>query len=180
MNKKHWEDCARSGSFQHKLQHRCFQLWCLPAFKTRLLYKLWFVGIYSEKFSFLLYIFYFLVRAEIRRRSIITNVSFFAFQKKTLYYFRLKAETLPDTRSERLHVVLVITPGCKKGSGNRVLHSNIYSSRTQRLFSSIQGGQRLITSERRSVVLAPFVSTKVKPIYFWFSIHATILPRSSV
>ena len=30
------KDCARSGSFQHKLQHRCFQLWCLPAFLTSL------------------------------------------------------------------------------------------------------------------------------------------------
>ena len=28
------KDCARSGSFQHKLQHRCFQIWCLPAFIT--------------------------------------------------------------------------------------------------------------------------------------------------
>ena len=26
------KDCAWSGSFQHKLEHRCFQLWCLPAF----------------------------------------------------------------------------------------------------------------------------------------------------
>ena len=48
---------ARSGSFQHELQHRCFQLWRLPAFKTRLLYKPWFVGLYSEKLPFLLYIF---------------------------------------------------------------------------------------------------------------------------
>ena len=30
------KDCARSGSFQHNLQHRCFQLWCLPAFITSL------------------------------------------------------------------------------------------------------------------------------------------------
>ena len=28
------KDCARSGSFQHKLQHRCFLIWCLPAFIT--------------------------------------------------------------------------------------------------------------------------------------------------
>ena len=35
------KDCARSGNFQHKLQHRCFQLWCLPAFITSRLYKLW-------------------------------------------------------------------------------------------------------------------------------------------
>ena len=28
------KDCAQSGSFQHYLQHRCFQLWCLPAFLT--------------------------------------------------------------------------------------------------------------------------------------------------
>ena len=28
------KDCARSGSFQYYLQHRCFQLWCLPAFLT--------------------------------------------------------------------------------------------------------------------------------------------------
>ena len=28
------KDCARSRSFQHYLQHRCFQLWCLPAFLT--------------------------------------------------------------------------------------------------------------------------------------------------
>ena len=126
---------------------------------------------------------HFLLSGQSRDKASLNNYKCILFclpRKKTLYYFRLKAETLPDTRSERLHVVLVITPGCKKGSGNRVLHGNIYSSRTQRLFSSIQGGQRLITSERRSVVLAPFVSTKVKPIYFWFSIHATILPRSSV
>ena len=32
------KDCARSGSFQHKLQQHCFQLWCLPAFLTSLLY----------------------------------------------------------------------------------------------------------------------------------------------
>ena len=91
-------------------------------------------------------------------------------EKKTLYYFRLKAETLPDTCSECLHVVLVIPPGCKKGSPcwrnldswveNQVLYGNIYSSITQRLFSSIQGGQRLITSERRSVVLAPLLVKK--------------------
>ena len=31
---KKTKDCARSGSFQHKLQHRCFQLWCLPAVIT--------------------------------------------------------------------------------------------------------------------------------------------------
>ena len=31
------KDCARSGSFQHKLQHRCFHLWCLPGFLTTLL-----------------------------------------------------------------------------------------------------------------------------------------------
>ena len=30
------KDCARSVSFQHKLQHRCFQLQCLPAFITSL------------------------------------------------------------------------------------------------------------------------------------------------
>ena len=36
------KDCAWSGSFQHKLQHRCFQLWCLPAFPASLLYYLWF------------------------------------------------------------------------------------------------------------------------------------------
>ena len=34
------KDCARSGSFQHKLQHHCFQLWCLPGFLTSLLYQL--------------------------------------------------------------------------------------------------------------------------------------------
>ena len=28
------KDCAWSGGFQHKLQHRCFQIWCLPAFIT--------------------------------------------------------------------------------------------------------------------------------------------------
>ena len=28
------KDCARSGSFQHNLQHHCFQLWCLPGFLT--------------------------------------------------------------------------------------------------------------------------------------------------
>ena len=27
-------DCARSGSFQHNLQHRCLQLWCLTVFIT--------------------------------------------------------------------------------------------------------------------------------------------------
>ena len=43
---------------------------------------------------------------------------------------------------------------------NKGLHGNIYSSITQRLFSSIQGGQRLITSERRSVVLAPLLVKK--------------------
>lgn len=43
---------------------------------------------------------------------------------------------------------------------NQVLHGNIYSSITQRLFSSIQGGQRLITSERRSAVLAPLLIKK--------------------
>ena len=34
------KDCARSGSFQHKLclQHCCFQIWCLLAFLTSLLY----------------------------------------------------------------------------------------------------------------------------------------------
>ena len=37
------KDCARSGSFQHKLQHhKCFQLWCLPGFLTSVLYWLWF------------------------------------------------------------------------------------------------------------------------------------------
>ena len=35
------KDCARSGSFQQKLQHHCFQLWCLPGFLTSLLYWLW-------------------------------------------------------------------------------------------------------------------------------------------
>ena len=35
---KQTKDCARSGIFQHKVQHRCFQLWCLPAFITSLLY----------------------------------------------------------------------------------------------------------------------------------------------
>ena len=30
------KDCARLVSFYHKLQHRCFQLWCLPAFITSL------------------------------------------------------------------------------------------------------------------------------------------------
>ena len=34
------EDCARTGSFQHKLQHRFFSAWCLPAFITSLLYQL--------------------------------------------------------------------------------------------------------------------------------------------
>ena len=28
------KDCAWSGSFQHKLQHHCFRLRCLPAFIT--------------------------------------------------------------------------------------------------------------------------------------------------
>ena len=32
------KDCTRSGSFQHEIQHRCFQLWCLPALITSLLY----------------------------------------------------------------------------------------------------------------------------------------------
>ena len=36
------KDCVGWGSFQHNLQHRCFQLWCLPGFLTSLLYKLWF------------------------------------------------------------------------------------------------------------------------------------------
>ena len=40
MNKQ-TKDCAWPGSFQHKLHHHCFQLWCLPAFLTSLLYKLW-------------------------------------------------------------------------------------------------------------------------------------------
>ena len=31
------KDCAGSRSFQHKLQNRWFQLWCLPAFITILL-----------------------------------------------------------------------------------------------------------------------------------------------
>ena len=31
------KDCARSGSFQHNLQHHCFQLWCLSGFLTSLL-----------------------------------------------------------------------------------------------------------------------------------------------
>ena len=168
VNKKHWEDHARSESFQHKLQHRCFQLWRLPAFKTRLLYKPWFVGIYSEKLPFLLYIF--ILSGQSRDKASLNNYKGILFglpRKKTLYYFRLKAETLPDTCSECLHVVLVIPPGCKKGSPwwrnldswveNQVLHGNIYSSITQRLFSSIQGGQRLITSERRSVVLSPLL-----------------------
>ena len=43
---------------------------------------------------------------------------------------------------------------------NKVLHGSIYSSITQRLFSNIQWGQRLTTSERGSVVLALFVSKK--------------------
>ena len=43
---------------------------------------------------------------------------------------------------------------------NKVLHGNIYSSMTQRLFSNVQEGQRLTTSEMRSVVLALFVSKK--------------------
>ena len=30
------KDCARLGSFQHKLHHHCFQFWCLPAFLTSL------------------------------------------------------------------------------------------------------------------------------------------------
>ena len=32
------KDCTRSGSFQHEIQHLCFQLWCLPALITSLLY----------------------------------------------------------------------------------------------------------------------------------------------
>ena len=28
------KNCVRSRSFQHKLQHLCFHLWCLPAFLT--------------------------------------------------------------------------------------------------------------------------------------------------
>ena len=43
---------------------------------------------------------------------------------------------------------------------NKVLHGNIYSSITQRLFSNVQGGQRLTTSQRGPVVLALFVSKK--------------------
>ena len=35
------KDCARSGSFEHNPQHRCFRLWCLRAFITDLLYWLW-------------------------------------------------------------------------------------------------------------------------------------------
>ena len=80
---------------------------------------------------------------------------FWPSQKKTLYYFRLKAETLPDTCPERLHVVLVMPPGCTRKAHpneeildswveNKVLHGNIYSSIRQRLFSSIQGGQSVL------------------------------------
>ena len=36
QKKQKTKDCARSGSFQ--LQHRCFQLWCLPALITCVLY----------------------------------------------------------------------------------------------------------------------------------------------
>ena len=32
------KDCTRSGSFQHEIQHRCFQLWYLPALITSVLY----------------------------------------------------------------------------------------------------------------------------------------------
>ena len=39
--KKKTKDCARSGSFEHNPQHRCFRLWCLRAFITDLLYWLW-------------------------------------------------------------------------------------------------------------------------------------------
>ena len=31
---KRTKDCAPSGSFQHNLQHHCFQLWYLPGFLT--------------------------------------------------------------------------------------------------------------------------------------------------
>ena len=40
------KDCGWSGNFQHKLQHCCFQLWCLLAFLTSLLYKLWYLIIF--------------------------------------------------------------------------------------------------------------------------------------
>ena len=32
------KNCVQSGSFKHKLQHSCFQLWCLPAFITSFLH----------------------------------------------------------------------------------------------------------------------------------------------
>ena len=42
------EDCTWSGSFQNKLQHCCFHLWCLPAVLTSLLYLLWWDGCWER------------------------------------------------------------------------------------------------------------------------------------
>ena len=124
---------------------------------------------YILKNSHFFYTFkYFLVKEEIRRHSITINVSFLAFpEKKSLYYLWLNAETnvLRDCMSSfschqgarKAHLYGEILDSWVE---NKVLHGNIYSSITQRLFSNVQGGQRLTTSERGSVVLALFVSKK--------------------
>ena len=172
MNKEHWEDCARSGSFQHRLQHRCFQRWRLPAFKTRLLYKLWFVGIYSEKFPFILYIF--IPPGQSRDKVSLNNYKCILFglprKKKRYIVFGWKQRHFQTHALSVCMSSLSCHQGARKAHPygenvdawveNKVLHGNIYSSITQRLFSNVQGGQRLTTSERGSVVLALFVSKK--------------------
>ena len=75
------KDCAQSGSFQHNLQHYCFQHWCFPSFlnQSPLLAMMWTFCSSSVPFLSTLHRIIFRVGTKAIRYSVNTAFARFPF-----------------------------------------------------------------------------------------------------